>query len=124
MSGYNGTLSRLPDPELSLGDVVLAGMQLRLVERAHVDPPPGRDAEVQHSIEVGLGRVRKRSDKLDWCETEGRLTWARRVFETWARQRDNIVLVDATPSPEEVLAQIWPAVERASMERFGRLVWE
>ncbi len=64
-------------------------------------------------VDLAMMRVRKRGEALTWCETEGRLTWARRVFEAWAAQHDNIVLVDATGTPETVFSLLRHQVDRS-----------
>ncbi len=71
-------------------------------------------------VDVALGRVTSRGGERDWCETEGRLTWARRVFETWASQRGNIALVDAQPGPDQVFEDVLAAAQAACLRCFGR----
>lgn len=74
-------------------------------------------------VDVALGRVRSRGEKLTWCENEARLTWARRVFETWAALRENVVRVDGTRPVEAVAEAVSHAAEDASKTRFGRVLW-
>lgn len=79
-----------------------------LLERVNLALVPRYDAMIvlDLPVEVGLARVTGRGEPRAWCETEGRLTWARRVFETWASQRDNVHLVDAARTPDEVAVDV------------------
>lgn len=74
-------------------------------------------------VSVALERVKKRGEKLTWCENEGLLTWARRVFETWAAQNQNIHLVNAQQTPDEVAADVRKILEETSQAKFDKLVW-
>jgi len=96
-----------------------------LLERINLALVPPYDLMIvlDLPVEVGLGRVASRDGTRDWCETEDRLTWVRQVLQTWAAQRDNVVLVDASPLPEEVFAQVVAAAEAASVAQFGQVVW-
>lgn len=74
-------------------------------------------------VDIALARVEARGITRTWCETPGLLTWARRVFETWTSERDNIVRIDGTQSMDEVTADVIAAAEAASEKRFGQKVW-
>ena len=75
-------------------------------------------------VEVSLGRVKKRGEALTWCENDALLTWASRVFQTWSVYRDNIHLINANQTPEEVSADISALLEKISKDKYGRVLWE
>jgi len=74
-------------------------------------------------VDVALDRVRKRGEKLTWCENEELLTWARSVFTQWADKHENIVKINANQSIEEVSRDVKAAAEEASKRVFGKILW-
>lgn len=86
-------------------------------------PPYDLQIVLRIPVEVALERVESRGEEKTWCENPGLLTWAARVFDTWAAQRDPIVLVDAVGTIDEVHGRVMAEVARVSEARFGEQVW-
>lgn len=61
-------------------------------------------------VEVALGRVDARGGNRTWCENDALLAHAREVFATWSERRDNIHMVDAVGTPDEVHEAVWSVV--------------
>ena len=90
-----------------------SGLSPSLLEEISLALVPRYDAMIvlDLPVNVALGRVDRRGDARTWCENEGLLTWARRVFETMGARRNNTHVIDATRTPDEVHGDVWQAVE-------------
>ena len=61
---------------------------------------------------VSLERIRARGGELEIFETEETLTLVRKTFlSIFADLPDNVAVIDATGTPDEVAARVWAAVE-------------
>jgi len=74
-------------------------------------------------IETAFARIEARGEKKTWCENPELLTHAAAVFREQAARRENVVLVNAKQSIEEVFADVMAAVEAASQRVYGRVVF-
>ncbi len=103
-----------------------SGLAPEMIEQMNRALVPEYDAMLvlDLPVEVSLERVKKRGEKLTWCENDALLTWARRVFQTWSVYRDNIYLINADQPPEQVSAEITKVLTQISNEKFGRVLWE
>ncbi len=103
-------------------DSPLSPSQLDGINRALV---PDYDLQIYLHIPVdkAMHRIETRGEKKTWCEKPALLTWASRVFETWASKNDYIVMLNADQTIEEVHADVMAAVGAASEKAFGRIVW-
>ena len=89
------------------------GLKPSLLEEIGLAIVPPYDLQIVLTlpVDVALQRVQGRGEKLAWCENAGLLTWAARVFATWAAKREHIVLADATQTPDEVFVQVRALVD-------------
>ena len=103
-------------------DSPLSPSQLDGINRALV---PDYDLQIYLHIPVSkaMHRIETRGEKKTWCENPSLLTWASRVFETWASKHDYIVQIDADQTIEEVHADVVAAVRAVSEAKFGRVTW-
>lgn len=103
-----------------------SGLSPEMIEEMNKALVPEYDAMLvlDLPVEVSLERVRKRGEKLTWCENDALLTWASRVFQTWAVYRDNIYLINADQTPEQVSADIDKVLRQVSEAKFGRVLWD
>ena len=86
---------------------------------------PEYDLQIYLHIPVdrAMARIEARGIAKTWCENPALLTWASRVFETWAAKHDYIVMINADQSIEAVHADVMEAARAASQRAFGRIVW-
>lgn len=102
-----------------------SGLSPSFIEELNRAIVPDYDLQIylQVPVTTAMERIDARGETKDWCETEGLLTWASRVFETWAAQRDQIVTIDGARSIEEVAMDVLRAAEKASRRTLGRVTW-
>jgi len=102
-----------------------SGLSPSFIEELNRAIVPDYDLQIylQVPVSTALGRVDNRGVARDWCEHPGLLTWAARVFETWASKRDQIVIVDGARPIEEVAPDVRAAAREAARARLGRSPW-
>lgn len=103
-------------------DSPLSPSQLDGINRALV---PDYDLQIYLHIPVAraMHRIETRGEAKTWCENPSLLTWASRVFESWAAKHDYITMVNADQTIEEVHADVMASVRAASEAKYGRIVW-
>ncbi len=103
-------------------DSVLTPVFLEEMNRAIV---PEYDLQIVLNvpIETAFARIEARGEKKTWCENPELLTHASAVFQEQAARRENVVLIDASQTIEEVFADVMSAMKAASERRYGRVVF-
>ncbi len=103
-----------------------SGLSPRFLEELNRAIVPEYDLQVflHVPVEQALSRIAQRGEAVTWCENAGLLTWACRVFETWAQRRRNIVQIDGARTIEEVAEAIGAVVDAVAMDRLGDLSWQ
>ena len=102
-----------------------SGLSPRFLEELNRAIVPEYDLQIfiYVPVQLALNRIAGRGEAITWCENAGLLTWACRVFETWAQRRRNIVQIDGARTIEEVAGDVAAAVESVAAERFGAAPW-